>query len=380
MSVLFRKFSKAIPQPMTKEGIKTIIGTFYTIPLLDVVKDLVAKKHSEKTLLEMLQLAFPMLNAYYPTRSTLSVKLSEIRKIIKKNHPEAVYKKSTYDEFFNLPEAERTALKTNYANKVIARNTDLIQIDPTETMVKLKQIENSEKPYEMGVLLMAVSGSRPIDLFKNTVEAVDNKNVKFSNLSKKRGKTEFSVIRPLLLMDSSEFIKKLKQFKEYFADKVIFEDEGRLSANIITGLSKIVKKRFPELMVDGQAGSMMRKLYAILSYEFLADKNKINFNVWIKNVLGHDDLNTSFSYSTINASQEENEEKEEKDEEKYEIPDNSPLAIRVYQKLPRMAPQADKMALLLKIYNDFSGSISNTLLRAKSGLGSRIVNDFLKSR
>jgi hypothetical protein len=377
MSVLFRKFAKAVPQPITKEGVKATIGTFYTIPLLDVVKDLVAKKHSEKTFLEMLQLAFPMLNVYYPNRASLSVKLSEIRKVIKANQPAEAYKKSTHDEFFNLPETERNELKTNYANKVIERNQDLIQIDPSQIMEKLATIKDSVKPYEQGVLLMVCSGMRPIELFKNIVEPIDTTYANFSNLAKKRGKTEFTVKRPILLLTTNEFITKLAQFKEYFANKVIFEENGRLSANIITHLNKYTRKIFPNIGEEGQASSMLRKYYAVLSYEMFADKKKTNFNVWIKNVLGHDDLNTSFAYSTINLSPEE---KEERDEEKREIVDNSPLAIRVYQKLPRMAPEADKMKLLLKIYNDFGGSVSNAILRTKSGLGSRIVNSFLMSR
>lgn len=376
MSVLFRKFVKAIPQPITKEGIKETIPNYYNTSLLTAVKELVAKKHSEKTLLEMLQLAFPLLNAYYTVRSTLSVKLSEIRKIIKANHPEAVYKKSTHDEYFNLPEEERNTLKTNYSNKVMARNTDLIQIDPTKSLSKLQDLVNSDKPYEIGILLMGVSGSRPVDLFKNIIEKVDANHIKFSNLSKKRKNDKFSVVRPLLILNSDEFIKKLDQFKEYFDDKIIFEEEGRLSPNIITGMSKVIKKRFPELMIDGQTGTMMRKLYAVLSYEFLADKKKTNFNVWIKNVLGHDDLTTSFSYSTINLA----EEKEEKDEEKKDEETPTVEVAGVYAKLPRLAPEADKMKLLLRIYTDNNKDISNAELRAKSGLGSRIVNLFLQSR
>ena len=372
MSVLFRKFVKAIPQPITKEGIKETIPNYYNTSLLTAVKELVAKKHSEKTLLEMLQLAFPLLNAYYTVRSTLSVKLSEIRKIIKANHPEAVYKKSTHDEYFNLPEEERNTLKTNYSNKVMARNTDLIQIDPTKSLSKLQDLVNSDKPYEIGILLMGVSGSRPVDLFKNIIEKVDANHIKFSNLSKKRGNIKFNVVRPLLILTADEFITKLENFKEYFTGKIVFEEEGRLTPSIITGLGKVVKKRFPELMIDGQTGSMMRKLYAVLSYEFLADKKKTNFNVWIKQVLGHDDLNTSFSYSTINLA----EEKEEKDEEKTPTVE----VAGVYNKLPRLAPESEKLALLLRIYNDNNKDISNAELRNKSGLGSRIVNLFLQSR
>jgi hypothetical protein len=97
--------------------------------------------------------------------------------------------------------------------------------------------------------------------------------------------------------------------------------------------------------------------------------------------LGHESSDTSFSYSTINLTNEpepepELEEKEEQDEKEPE-----PTHSQTYTKLDsRKAPLEDKLALLEKIYKDHGNSITNVKLRKLSGIGSRTVNDFLKSK
>ena len=50
------------------------------------------------------------------------------------------------------------------------------------------------------------------------------------------------------------------------------------------------------------------------------------------------------------------------------------------EKEKKKVPRAEKLALLNRIYEEHNGNITNTELRRKARLGSRIVNEFTKSK
>ena len=386
MTNTFTNFLDSVESNPTIERINAKLKKYYQdLSIKKVFKNVFEKKLPVKTSLSLLPRMFKILDILYENRGTLSGILSAIRKKIKETQPESVYKKSKLDTYFNMSETDRNSRRSNYQETVIAKNSDLIQLNLPYLLKKIDELSKSKNVYAGGVLLMLCYGGRPMDLFKNTIEPIADKPnyVKISNLAKALKNNSKFVIRPIIGLTAEDFINRLKKFRDYFSDKIIYADEGRLSTHITNELSKATKKAFPELANGSQSSSMLRKYYCVLAFELFADKKKENFNLFIQKILGHESSDTSFSYSTINLTNEpepepepEPEEKEEQDEKEPE-----PTHSQTYTKLDsRKAPLEDKLALLEKIYKDHGNSITNVKLRKLSVIGSRTVNDFLKSK
>jgi integrase len=378
MTTTFINFLESVESNPTTDRINAKLIKYYpNLTIKKVFKSVFDTKLPVKTSLMLLPRIFKVLDILYPNRGTLSGVLSAIRKKIKETQPESVYTKSKLDTYFNMNEADRLQKITKYQETIANKNSDLIQIDKTQLLKKIEELKTSKNVYSIGVLLMLNYGGRPMDLFKNTVELIPNKpnHIKISNLAKDT-KGDKSVVRPIINLTADDFVNRLKGFRKYFANKTIYEEDRKLSSHINAELSKATKKAFPDL-IGSQTSSMLRKYYCVLAYEIYADKKKENFNLFIKKILGHESSATSFSYSTVNLNDEP--EQEAKDEQDEKTPE-TPQVNQTYEKLSRLAPIAEKMALLDKIYRDNNNSITNVELRKLSGMGSRIVNDFLSSR
>jgi hypothetical protein len=60
-----------------------------------------------------------------------------------------------------------------------------------------------------------------------------------------------------------------------------------------------VNRRIKKLGISGGTAYDLRKIYANLSYELIANQNKITKNAWIQKILGHDQLETSLHYNNV---------------------------------------------------------------------------------
>ena len=117
----------------TKVALDAILKEYYpqSTSFNSQVKIIFSKKMSTKRVLDILPKLYRLFKIYYPNTGSLSVKLSGIRKVIKANQSEESYKKSTYQEYFNLPESDRTNLKTAYKQKTIDKNNNQVQLNTT---------------------------------------------------------------------------------------------------------------------------------------------------------------------------------------------------------------------------------------------------------
>jgi integrase len=366
----------------------------YGMNLINTAKALFAKKRPDAQILKILPKLYEAMAATYPNPATLSVKLSEVRKVIKANQSEDVGRKSNQSAYFNLPADARNALRSAYEAKVKKSNTNLTQVsvnnlrDGLITLAERSRTDPSSSPraqasaiYYLGVLLMLGSGMRPVELFQNDVVATDERHAKFGRLAKKRpGATaSLSVERPIIGQTSDEFVRRLSEFRQHFAPGSAHTQ----AAAINRGLNQAARAVFPELINSPSASSMMRKYYTVLAYELYADKEHTNFNHYIQGLLGHDSVGTSFAYSTINLTGTTAEGEEAKNLDVDRLPRRSGAGLAegagrpTFSKISRRAPIADKIALLDQIYRA-DPQISNSELRRISGCGSRIVNDFLR--
>ncbi len=162
----------------------------------------------------------------------------------------------------------------------------------------------SENIFDQALGLILTSGTRIIELLsKNTFEIDPNdpKNILVGNLAKKRETQEDKdkiVSRQVLELTPIEFIEGVKRLRLRFIteDYTLLDDQGQILKSISAKLNKSLQTFFP-----GSSPKLLRKLWANITYKMLPNKETINKNVYLANVLGHDpsSLDTSFSYSTV---------------------------------------------------------------------------------
>ena len=273
------------------------------------------KKIPTAATVKLLKPLYEIYKELYPNIKTLSVKLSEVRKVIKENQSKEAYTKSTYREYFNIPLKDKEGIASDYKKSVEKKNKNREVIDKTMITEGIDRLMKDVigystgkdepltrtvrfKPYNVGVLLMLASGMRPVELFTNEVERKPKEKngdaqVYISNIAKKREKDKsLTMVRPLQLISSGTFMGLLGQFRKYFEGKKTLNAYGRLAADKLKSLDRAVKKYF-----TGITPSSLRKIYASMIYDEIGGDQ--NFNTFIKDILGHTSLDTSFSYSFL---------------------------------------------------------------------------------
>jgi hypothetical protein len=329
-----------------------------------------------------LKIFYQKYSELYPNIKTRKKYLSEIRKIIKENQSAELYTKSTYDKYFNINKKQRTEIIQEYNKSIRASNNDKIQIDASMILNKMEELISSSNPYERALALLLAYGGRPIELFtRNTFDYKEPQGswLTVNNLAKKRNKQESSIDRPIILFTPEQFIKEVGRLRNDFKNKIL-ETDGVFAKDKSATLNKYAVKHFQFLEDVHQKSSMMRKIYADLAYHTYADKSKQNKNSFIGQILGHNDLLTSFSYSWVNlhGSKPDENLKIQELEKKINMLSLQNRVPVPKTKISRRAPKTEKIALLEKLYGQ--GFTKNTALRKASGLGSAIVNSFLKSK
>lgn len=332
-----------------------------------VVSQMMKQSMTEDQFKNILNPTFKTYKALYPKMTTLNVKLSQVRKVIKENQSNDFYLISN-TPIFSITKDELNTIHSNYEKKVEAKNNERITINKDYLLERIEYLKrNHSNIYDLGALLLIVSGMRPIELFVNKVKRITSKPqyVKISNIAKKKDK-EFTVERPIISMTAERFLKLLFDFKNYFNGMTTINDIGVLATDKSKGLNTSVKNTFSEI-TGRQGASIMRKYYALLSYSIYADKNKQEYQHWIKNILGHESLVETFSYSYYKLETDAPEQKE------------AP-AIKTYVKSTRTTPKPTRTALLEEIYNDYHGDISVRTMKDLSGVGTTAISAFLKSK
>ena len=154
-----------------------------------------------------------------------------------------------------------------------------------------------------------MTGSRPIEVFTSKFSACNktkgdpNNYICISNIAKKKDKEKI-VKRPILSFDANITSRKLIKFINKIRSDVVSPlVDGQLSPSITRALTRTMEKEFIFAKEQKNKSSMLRKIYAELAWvEF---GKGINKNVYIQDLLGHANLNTSFSYSFVDSTPDE---------------------------------------------------------------------------
>ena len=365
-------------------------------------------KTTDEIGLRVLPMLYKVYERLYPKLTTRRQSLSTIRQIIKEHQSANLYKKSQLDEYFNLEMNERVELVEAYREDVIAKNTKKYKVDIVNVFDRMRTLILDKNPYNRGIALMLSSGMRPIELFyRNTVSPVDDEEkkdtwIRVDDLAKKREGQKSFTERPIVMFSVKTFMAELKRFRKHFAGKAVKvvdvqTGKDKLSTDKSQTMNLYAIKQFPFLQDFHQKASMLRKLYADISYTEFADTSSYNMNTWVSKVLGHDSVLTSFSYSWIHAENPDAIKSEDllnskidmlteqikmlmgQDDKKYtKEEEKQDYKTPVHTPKPRESDES-KMERLEKIWA-VNPKISNSALRAKAKLGSSIVNKFMQSK
>ena len=392
-----KAFVKALKQADTKEAIDKAVLTYVDsdntagVAFHKAIIILFKTKATDKQCLEALPIIFDKYKIMYPRITTLRKKLSQVRtQSIKPNQSANVFRKSKTDEFFNIDYEERIAIANESKQRVFDANEKKIQVDVNEITSKMNKLILSGNRYDRLIALMLSIGARPIEIFdKNTFEMVEGKGykswIRVNNLAKKREGQKDWTIRPVVGLPREFVVREIMSIRKSFKNTIIINSDGELAKDKAATLNKRVLKHFPWLKDVPQKSSFLRKIYADLSYKNFANRNSVNFNTWISRVLGHGDLLTSFSYSYVNVSDPEELKVNAFQTQLAELRAKIDLALKIQTdnkpkaKPHRLAPRTTKMAVLDALYND-NPRITNAQMRKQSGMGSKLVNEFMKSK
>lgn len=396
----FIKRVQKMEMPIDIDQISSLLNEIYTegdlrgtnikTKFMHAIQIDLMKRQPAGIILHKLPIWYSVLKSIYPNLNTLSMKLSNVRKWIKENQLPDVYEKSTQSKYFNLSKEQRMEKIDKYKAYVRERNMDKIQVSLEAMLDRQQELLLSTNVYDIVLACMMASGTRPVEIFdKNQFEQIDEKPswIRVLNIAKKRDTQDnHQTTRPVIGLTPQAFISLVNIIRNTFKDKVVISTNGTLASDKNTTLNKRFAFRFPEFANETNKSSLLRKIYGNMSYELHADRTKINLNTWLSSVLGHDvkDLSTSFSYSFVNITKKQNQNVDDLKAELEHLKailESGKITHSVIQPVYQIGrePAESKYVRLERIIQEYP-SITNHELRKRSGVGSVIVNRYLKLR
>jgi hypothetical protein len=358
----------------------------------DIIGEMFKLKTSEKEGLKVLQAIYPIYELLYPNLKSRKARLSQIRKIIKKHQPPELYRKSKLDKYFNLNQEQRVGIIEKYKAEVSAKNKDKLQIDINMILEKMRELILSKNVYDKALALLLAYGGRPIELFiRNKFELVKGKPswIKVLELAKKREFQKTWTTRPVVLFTPKQLISEITKLRNHFKGKILEDGDGQLSKDKSQTLNKRALMHFPFLKDVSQRSSLMRKIYADMAFSLFADRNKENQNSFIGGILGHEGIQTSFSYSWVNVidtgavSNEQHLNKKIASLEAQMQLMMSTMTLGVEPSVtptPHSSPTNKKDMKIAKMKAIWKPGMTNAQMRKASKFGSKIVNSFMKAQ
>ena len=245
-----------------------------------------------------------IINITYPVIKTKQKIFSDFRKILIQKFGEnsKVHRNSkknlsiTFDEYKTVEKQSK--------EKVVEANTEKKKFNREQVLQIIQEIKNSTDYIDAIILVCITTGSRLIEVLRisDYNEVVGNPNrVMISGLAKGSGKSRETnlnkdVERPILVITYKELNDAVQLIR-----KNVREQTDKLGLNnqeLSKKYNEIVNRRVKKLKLASTSYDL-RKIYANLSYELIADQSKITKNRWIQLILGHESLETSLHYNNV---------------------------------------------------------------------------------
>ena len=246
-----------------------------------------------------------IINITYPVIKTRQKLYGELRKILSSRFGEnsRIHKESKKNLSISYEEFEQ--IEKQAKEKVLERNTEKKAFSKEQVLEVIHNLKNSSDYIDLIILVGITTGSRLIEILRisDYESIIDNPNrIIISGLAKGSGESqkknlEKKVERPILVITSQGLSEAVKTIRQN-----VKQETGKLGLNnqeLSKKYNERVNRRIKKYKLSGGTSYDLRKIYANLSYELLADQTKITKNGWIMKILGHENLNTSLHYNNV---------------------------------------------------------------------------------
>ena len=274
--------------------------------LRDVFKKFIASTNDEKEIDAASELTNKVLFEIIDKPNTLSWNLTQIRKDIPDDKLNIIRK-----HIFYTPELISTQKENREARQEINQNQQIdIQLNEVyQILNRFKENYNDKKltPLQRHINLVSFiclnTGCRPSEPIFIEYKKINSNEINFSELFKqvKDHRELKSPNRPMIIKDSTdETIGYLDIVQQFFTDKYSIRDKSDEEKARINNLIQRTQNKYVRLVMNGDYTSYdLRKLYIATAYTLYKKKQELA-NTFIKRVLGHESLETSFNYIKFN--------------------------------------------------------------------------------
>lgn len=354
------EYMRPFTENIRKTGVRTLEGYIITLINGDI---------NDTTLIEL----FKVLNTLIPkiaSDSLIQNTYYKIRQAVieKYGRDTAMHKKSL--SVMRFDQAKWKANRAAYNKKVAEKNHNPVQYDFTQIKDIVMDIYESDDVAALGVLLQLCSGGRIGEiLYRSTFEKVKEQPHYIKQVGILKSKTLTEVVKPILFLSVSYFLRVFRGFRKCLAEKGITDAET--SASLTSLINTRVKRLFNNSNVHSHD---LRKIYADIAFQTFANKQKDT--AYISSVLGHDrhNVQVSTSYLTLSVQMDSND----KSFVQSNIEPAKPVVVPVNDKSIRDGRVFERMAQTIAAMEANGEKVTSRSL-AKYNYGMRSIMQYLKS-
>jgi hypothetical protein len=242
---------------------------------------------------------------FYDVPTSRDIFYSKLRKPILEKYG---YRSPEYEKTLDLMKItkdERIKIKKDYGKKIKTANKERKTFYSEDLINVIEKTKDNADWEDTAIGLMLASGCRTVELLDKNTFTADPKQkewVTVSDIAKKReGKKDFTTSRPIIGYTGKDFIDAVTELREKLSEKELYIEEGSDAGQLKKSYSRLIGVRLKNYFPNDPkiTPKTLRKLYGNLSHVLYGGTS--NLNIWLGGVLGHDeeDLQTSFSYSTL---------------------------------------------------------------------------------
>lgn len=208
-----------------------------------------------------------------PRPRTIASRYSSIKKIMRE--------KGMKKELLSKVRPEEELTKKVIDENVKVRDSRAMTAVDKDVVDKILGYRKSKDLYEMAIYLLFTSGRRTRELFESSFTKAPKSKVRVDPVLKQKERNTFDFIP---IQSAGMWMTAYKRFKR--------EKKGLSYENFSRTLNRRVKK----ILGDKFHPHSLRGMYAVYMFNF-KNKKDLPINPFIKQILGHQSLNSSMSYT-----------------------------------------------------------------------------------
>ena len=234
------------------------------------------KKYNNKNKNDILKEVHRIANENNPMDRTISARYSNIKKM---------FNNVIKDEDFisKIKPDEKITLSVIKKNNEKRDNRKLIIINKN-ILDKIKSFRNSDDIYDLAIYLLFVSGRRTAELLEGKYSNKPKTPYIYINGIKKRRSDTKGIFIPIIL--KTKFLNLMRKFK------LLYKNLKLKPQSFSRQLNRKIKSKIDNDLHPHN----LRGLYAFYMFSFNNSEN-LKINTYIKNVLLHQSINSSLSYT-----------------------------------------------------------------------------------